>query len=313
MRQNVEMTDAESHPLSSSAPAPTQTATTDRWLTPLELLLLGAIWGASFLFMRVAAKDFGAIPLVEVRLALGALILLPFLWRARTQLTRHHWRKIAGIGAINSAIPFALFAWAAQRAPAGIGAITNATTVMFTALVAYILYREHIGARRVVGLLAGFAGVAVLASGKTEGASVLLPALAGTLGGMLYGFGANFVRHHLADVPASAVAASTVLCATALLAPFAIALWPDAPIPATSWTSAALLGVLCTGTAYWIYYRLIYRIGPAGASTVTYLIPLFGVIWAWLVLGEPLTPTMAVAGVLILGGVALSQQRRPAR
>jgi drug/metabolite transporter (DMT)-like permease len=300
------MPESESRPPSSTSPhRPTTVA--HPWLTPLELLLLGAIWGASFLFMRVAAKDFGAIPLVEVRLALGALILLPFLWRARTQLTRRHWWKIAAIGAINSAIPFSLFAWAARHAPAGIGAITNATAVMFTALVAYLLYREHIGARRVVGLIAGFAGVAVLASGKTNGGGVVMPALAGTLAGMLYGFGANFVRHHLSDVPASAVAASTVLCAAALLAPFALASWPHASIPAASWISAALLGVLCTGAAYWIYYRLIYRIGPAGASTVTYLVPLFGVIWAWLALGEPLTATMAAAGVLILGGVALSQ------
>ena len=115
--------------------------TVARWLTPLELLALGAIWGASFLFMRVAAKDFGAIPLVEVRLVLGALVLLPFFWRARTQFTATHWLKMAGIGAINSAIPFVLFAWAAQRAPAGIGAITNATAVMFTALVAFAALR----------------------------------------------------------------------------------------------------------------------------------------------------------------------------
>ena len=93
------------------------------WLTPLELALLGAIWGASFLFMRVAAGDFGAMPLVEVRLALGSLVLLPFLWRARAQFPLALWPKIALIGAINSAVPFMLFAWAAQRAPAGVGAI----------------------------------------------------------------------------------------------------------------------------------------------------------------------------------------------
>ena len=99
------------------------------WLTPLELGLLGAIWGASFLFMRVAANDFGAIPLVEVRLALGSLVLLPFLWHSRASFPLKLWPKLALIGAINSALPFMLFAWAAQRAPAGIGAIANAMTV----------------------------------------------------------------------------------------------------------------------------------------------------------------------------------------
>src|SRR5580658_5676239 len=103
------------------------------WRTPAELTLLGAIWGGSFLFMRVAAGDFGPVPLVEVRLALGALVLTPFLWRARAQFTARVWLRVAGIAAINSVLPFTLFAWGAERAPAGIGAITNAVTVMFTA------------------------------------------------------------------------------------------------------------------------------------------------------------------------------------
>jgi drug/metabolite transporter (DMT)-like permease len=280
-----------------------------RWLTPLELVILGAIWGASFLFMRVAAQDFGAFALVEVRLALGAVVLLPFLWRARSQFTASLWWKLAGIGAINSAIPFVLFAWAAQRAPAGIGAISNATAVMFTALVAFAFYGERIGARRAIGLLAGFVGVAVLASGKTAGGSVLHAALAGTFAAFLYGVGANLIRRQLTGIPAGAVAAATLTCATLLLAPFAVANWPHAPVPAESWASAILLGVLCTGAAFLLYYRLIHRIGAPRAATVTYLVPLFGVLWAWVVLGEPLTMTMALAGALILGGVALSQQR----
>ena len=281
-----------------------------RWQTPVELTLLAAIWGASFLFMRVSAREFGALPLVEVRLLLGALILLPLLWRGRAQFKRAHILPLIFISAINSAIPFSLFAWAAQRAPAGIGAITNATAVMFTALVAFALYGEHITKRRAVGLLAGFVGVAVLASGKTAGGSVWSAALAGTFAAFLYGIGGNMIRRHLAGIPSGAVAAGTLLCASILLAPFAILSWPQAPIPLHSWTSAILLGVLCTGIAYLIYFRLIYRVGATRASTVTYLIPLFGVIWAWVVLGEPLTLTMASAGALILGGVALSQQRR---
>jgi drug/metabolite transporter (DMT)-like permease len=94
-----------------------------------------------------------------------------------------------------------------------------------------------------------------------------------------------------------------------LLAPFAIFYWPRAPIPVHSWVSAVLLGVLCTGVAYFFYFRLIYRVGAPRAATVTYLISLFGVMWAWLLLGEPLTPSMAIAGALILGGVALSQRK----
>jgi drug/metabolite transporter (DMT)-like permease len=284
----------------------------NRWLTPVELTALGAIWGASFLFMRVAAKDFGALALVEVRLALGALVLLPLLWRARAQFTTSHWLKLTGIAAINSAIPFALFAWAAQRAPAGVGAIANSTAVMFTALVAFVLYGERINTRRATGLLAGFVGVVVLASGRTAGESVWSAALAGTFAALLYGIGANLIRRHMAGLPAGAVAAATLVCASVLLAPFAIAHWPEKSLSAPVWASAILLGVLCTGVAYLIYYRLIYRIGAPRAATVTYLVPLFGVVWAWIVLGEPLTMTMAIAGALILGGVALNQQRAAA-
>ena len=282
-----------------------------RWLTPLELTILGAIWGASFLFMRVSAREFGALPLVEIRLALGALILLPILWKGYTHFNRKHMLPLIFVSAINTAIPFSLFAWAAQRAPAGIGAITNATAVMWTALVAFVVFKEQISKRRAFGLLVGFIGVAVLASGKTAGgSSVWSAAFAGTFAGFLYGIGGNLIRRQFPGIPSGAVASATLVCASLLLAPFAIASWPQGAIPMHSWVSAVLLGVLCTGTAYFIYFRLIYRVGAARAVTVTYLVPLFGVVWAWIVLGEPLTPSMAIAGALILGGVALSQQRK---
>jgi drug/metabolite transporter (DMT)-like permease len=293
---------------SATAAAPIANA----WLTPAELLLLGAVWGGSFLFMRIAAKDFGAFALVEVRLALGALILLPFLLKAKNQLTRSHWLRLLGIGIINSAAPFVLFAWAAQRAPAGVVAISNATVVMFTSIVAFMLYGEKISKRSALGLIAGFVGVVVLASDKTSGGSVLEAAMAGVFASILYGFGGNFTRRYLGDLPPSAVAAGTVLCASIVVAPLAVITWPSTPIPALSWLSAVMLGVLCTGLAYFLFYRLLYRIGAPKTSTVTYLVPLFGVIWAWVFLSEPLTISMAIAGALILGGVAISQQRAPA-
>jgi drug/metabolite transporter (DMT)-like permease len=282
--------------------------TASAWLTPLELMVLGAIWGGSFLFMRIAAHDFGAFAIVEVRLFLGALVLLPFLWRARTQFTSRLWLRLAGIAAINSAMPFVLFAWGAERAPAGIGAIANATAVMFTALVALVFYGESISARRAVGLISGFIGVIVLAMGKMGGVSVWPAALAGTVAALMYGFGANLIRRQLVGLAPGAVAAATLLCSAALISPLAVATWPTTSIPPLSWACAVLLGVLCTGFAFVLYYRLIHRVGASRAATVTYVVPLFGVLWAWLALGEPLTVQMAVAGVLILGGVALNQQ-----
>lgn len=297
----------------AGAPVASTAAGASAWLTPTELALLGAIWGGSFLFMRIAANDFGAFALVEVRLGLGALFLLPFLFKVKDRLTLSHWLRFLGIGIINSAAPFVLFAWAAQRAPAGVVAISNATVVMFTSVIAFLMFGEKISRRNWIGLIAGFIGVAVLASGKTSGGSVLPAAMAGVFASILYGFGANLTKRYLQDLPPSAVAAGTVLCASVAVTPLAIVTWPDASIPTLSWLSAIMLGALCTGLAYFLFYRLLYRIGAPRTSTVTYLVPLFGVIWAWIFLDEPLTLSMAVAGALILGGVALSQQRAAPR
>ena len=200
------------------------------WLTPLELGLLGAIWGASFMFQRVAAPEFGALALAEVRLAFGALVLLPFLWRERRRFPAGRWPMLALIGAINSAVPFALFAWASVYAPAGIVAITNAMAVLFTALVGFLFFHESIGLRRGAALLAGFAGVVVLASGKAAGASLGWAVVAGCFAAFLYGIGIHLLKRHTAGLPPAAVAAATLGTATLLLAPFALAQWPAAPI-----------------------------------------------------------------------------------
>ena len=278
------------------------------WLSAIELVALGAIWGGSFLFMRVAAGDFGPVPLVETRLVFGVLILLPFLWQTRNQLRASHWLLFAGVGALNSAIPFVLFAWGAERAPAGIGAISNSMTVLFTVLVGFVAFGERIGTWRTIALIGGFIGVVVLASGRIAGANVGLAAAAGTLASLCYGVAVNVVKRYLADLPPSAVAAGTLTCSTVFVAPLAWWTWPATPIPALSWGCAITLGVLCTGIAYSLMYRLVLRIGAARASTTTYLIPIFGVAWAWLFLGEQPTATMLIAAVLILGSVILSQR-----
>jgi drug/metabolite transporter (DMT)-like permease len=274
----------------------------------IQLIVLGAIWGGSFLFMRVAVNDFGPVPLVEVRLVLGSLLLLPFLWRERALFTLKRWPMMALIGAINSGLPFLLFAWGAERAPAGVGAIANGMTALCAALIGFLFFHEKLRARQSVALCAGFAGIIVLASGKMAGFSIGLASLAGALASLLYGLGIHMARRHLAGLPPAALASVTLGSAALLAAPFAIATWPDQDIPLASWLSGAALGVLCTGIAFVLFYRLIARIGANRTSIVTYLIPPFGVAWGWLFLGEPVTLTMIVACALILGSVALSQR-----
>jgi drug/metabolite transporter (DMT)-like permease len=303
------MSDTECTTANRGGTLPAAPAVTASWRTGLELTVLGAIWGSSFMLMRIAASDFGPFPLVDMRLTFGALVLTPFLWRARAQFTAVVWLRIAGIAMMNATIPLTLFAWAAERAPAGIGAISNGTTVIFTALVAFLFFGERIGARRLTGLIIGFVGVSILASGRVAGVSVAPAALAGTVASLCYGIGINLVRRYLTPYPPAAVAAAALSSGAVLLAPLAIWNWPSHPLPTGSWVSALLLGVMCTGIAFVLYYRLVARIGAPRTSTVTYLIPLFGVMWAWLLLGEPVTLTMALACALILAGVALSQQR----
>ncbi|WP_313455477.1 DMT family transporter [Stenotrophomonas sp.] len=278
------------------------------WRTPLELSLLGAIWGCSFLFMRVAVPSFGPYALVEVRLVLGALVLLPFLWKARALFPARRWLWLAPIGLINSALPFVLFAYAAERAPAAIGAICNAMTVLFAALIAFLFFGEKIGMRRAIALLVGFAGVVVLATAKVSGLSIGAAVIAGAAASLLYGLGVNLVKRHMTGLPSAAAAAATLGCASLWMLPMAITHWPQAAVPFNAWACAVALGVLCTGLAFLMFYRLIGRIGPARASTVTYLIPLFGAAFAWLFLGEPVTLAMLIAGALILGSVAVSQR-----
>ena len=288
--------------------APVAAAPARAWLTPLELVVLAAIWGVSFMFQRVAAPEFGTAALSELRLAFGAVVLLPFLWRQRAAFPAKVWPKVVLVGAINSAVPFALFAWAAQHAPAGISAITNAMAVLFTALVGFMFFGEKIGLRRAGALLVGFAGVVVLASGKTAGASIGWAVAAGCSAAFMYGVGVHLLRRHFSGMPQAALAAATLGSSALLMLPFAIADWPVQPVSTHAWLSAGLLGVLCTGLAYAVYYRLVQRIGASRAVTVTYLVPLFAVGWAWWLLDEPLTVSMAIAGALILGSVAISQK-----
>jgi drug/metabolite transporter (DMT)-like permease len=258
--------------------------------------------------MRVAAADFGPVALVEVRVVLGALSLLPFLWRARRSVDAALWLRLAIVGLMNSAIPFTLFAWGAERAPAGIGAIANSMTPLFTALVAFAVWREAISVRRAIALIVGLLGVVVLASDRVSGANVMQAAVAGTVASLSYGFAANLTKRWLHVIPPAAAVAGTQLCSALMLAPLALLNWPTNAVPLNSWLSAAALGILCTGIAYALLFRLIARVGAARAITCTYLIPLFGVGWAWLFLGETPTPTMVVAGIVILGSVIVSQR-----
>ena len=275
----------------------------------LDLLLLGAIWGASFLFMRVAAPEFGAVPLIAARVGIAAAFLLPVLARrVGLRSLYEHAPELLIIGAINSAIPFSLFAYAVLSVTAGFASVLNSTAPLFGALVAFIWLRDRPGPARVAGLIIGFAGVLVLVWGRVavadDGGG--LAVLAGLSAAVLYGISANYVKKRLGGVDSLVVATGSLVAATVLLTPVAVFYWPQTPPTATSWISAVLLAVVCTGIAYILYFRLLSRVGPSKTLAVTYLIPVFGVLWGHFLLREPITASMVAGCTVILIGTTLA-------
>ncbi len=288
----------------------------------LELVALAAIWGASFLFMRVAAPEFGPVALTTLRVAGAALLLLPLMAaRGHGPALRTHWRPIAVVGLLNSTVPFALFSLAALAISGGLAAIFNATAAMWAALIAWLWLGEKLAPSRVFGLALGFAGVLGLAWDKASlqpGVHGVSPAVA--IGGVVlatlcYGYAANYTRRRLTGVPPLAVAAGSQAAATVVLALPALAWVPPALPSTTAWLNLAALALLCTGVAYLLYFRLIERVGAARAITVTYLIPLFAMLWDWLFLAERITTSMVAGGGVILLGTALAtgMLQRPQR
>ena len=281
-----------------------------------ELTVLAALWGGSFIFMRLGAGEFGPVALAGVRVALAALILLPLLAsRGGLPALREHWRAIAFVGIVNTALPFVAFSYAALTINAGLSSVFNATAPLWGAIVAWLWLHDKLTAQRVLGLLIGFAGVSWLAWDRVgftaraqsdhSGATVvaILACLAGTL---CYGIAVNFTKRHLGAVPPLALATGSQAAAAIVLAVPAAWLWPASAPSTTAWLSVAALALFCTAFAYLLYFRLIANIGPAKSIAVTFLIPLFGVLWGALFLGERVSAVMVMAGGVVLLGTALA-------
>jgi drug/metabolite transporter (DMT)-like permease len=271
------------------------------------LTALAALWGASYLFMRVCAGEFGAMTLAGARAAIAAALLLPLLagdWRA----LRRHWKPVLLVGLTNSALPFVLFALAALGINASLSAIFNAATPLYAAVIGRVWLGEPIGRTRAAGLALGFCGVVWLAAdgaGFKPGATgwAVLACVAAT---MLYAFSAHFSKRYLASVPPLAVAAGSQLAAALMLAPAATVLHPATLPSARAWGVLLCLGALCTALAYVLFFRLIARVGAAKTMAVPFLVPAFGVLWGVLFLDESLTTAMAAGSALIVLGTALA-------
>jgi drug/metabolite transporter (DMT)-like permease len=275
----------------------------------IDIILLAALWGASFLFVRIAVPHFGPVPLIELRVAIGGLVLLPLLaMRGGLPDLRAALRPIFIVGIVNSALPFTLFAYATISLTAGFVSILNAAAPLFGAIVAWFWLKDRLSPLRIVGLLIGFAGVVVLvwdkASFKAGGSGLAI--LAALLATLLYGIIVNYTKKRLAGVNSLAIATGSQLCAAVALFPLAIWWWPAELPHLRIWLSVIALGVGCTGIAFILYFRLIANVGPAKAIAVTFLIPVFGVLWGALFLDEETTINMLAGCATILLGTALA-------
>lgn len=293
----------------------------------IELLFLAAIWGGSFLFLRVASPAVGPLTVAAFRVTGGALMLMPLVLINREgPALRRHAPQLLGAALLSCILPFMGLGQAARHLPSGLLSILNATTPMWGALVGWLWAREKLSLMRALGLALGFVGVALLAA---DGHQFAAPgahwAAALALGStLMYAFAVHYNKRFLSELsPLTNCAGTLTMASVVLIAP---ALWmgPPAAQAATSaapqvmggwagvssqaWLALLALTLLCTGVAYLIFYRLIERIGASRALTVTFLIPVFGMLWGALFMDEHITLMMVGSTGLILLGTWLSNQ-----
>lgn len=274
-----------------------------------NLLILAAIWGSSFLLMRLAVHDFGPVALTEMRLGISAVFLLAVAAAmGRLKPFLQNWRVIGLGGLINIGLPFLLYNYAAQTLTAGFMAIVNALAPLFAAVVARIWLGERLTRLRILGLFIGFGGIAILVwdslSLDLQGQG---PAIAACIAAPLcYGIAASYMTKYYKGLDPIACATGSVTASAVVLLPFAVMAWPDQPISGVAWLSALLIALLCTSIAYLIYYKLIERVGPGKTVTVTFLVPPFGVFWGALVLDEQVTLSVVLGAATVLIGTLLA-------
>ncbi|CAG2146324.1 DMT family transporter [Cupriavidus plantarum] len=287
----------------------------------VRLLALSAIWGASFLFIRIGAPVLGPLPAAFFRVLIGAVTLAACLVLMRVHWDmRGKWRAVMTLGVINSGIPFVMYAVAALWLPAGYSAVFNAMTPLMGVLIGALFFAEPLTRAKAIGVVLGLLGVAVLTrtGPVTFSPMVLLGAAACLVATLCYGLAGFLTRRWITaqgGLDNRLVAAGSLIGATLFLLPFsAAALIRENTLPLAGpgvWAAMLALGMFCTAIAYVMYFRLIADIGPVRSLTVTFLIPPFGIVWGWIFLGETLSAAHAV-GMALIGG-AVWMVLRPAK
>ncbi len=276
------------------------------------LLALAALWGGSFLFIRVASPALGPVTLAAARVTLAGVALLIFAATRRQGLgLRRRWLRFIILGAFNAALPYTLIAFAELRLSAGLGAILNATTPLFTAVVAAIWLKDALTPLKVVGLLMGVVGVGVLVGGGAVSVDTPTLIAVGALlaGSFCYAIASVYARRALKDAEPLAAATGQQLGAAIVLLPFAIPVVAADPasvhLSTAAVGSAVALALVCTSVAYLLYFQLITHVGPTSTVSVTLLVPIFALVWSAIFLHESATPSALIGLVIILASVLL--------
>lgn len=269
------------------------------------------MWGGSYLFMRYAVPQFGPVALIEIRVLVAGLALWGWLLATRRAVGwREHWPAYLFVGAVGLALPFVLIAQAVTVIDASTAAILNALSPLFASITAAIWIREPITAPKLAGIALCLTGTAVLVgwTPKPMTAKELLAASCSVAATAIYGYTIVYTKVRLKGASPLGTAAATLVMAAATLA-FAVPFAPPphalADVPMLSWLAALGLALVSTTIAFIFYYRLIADVGPVKTITVTLLVPIFGMLWGILFLGEPLTPGRVAGCVIILAGCAL--------
>jgi len=274
----------------------------------LLLILLSTIWGGSFIFMRVLAPVFGAVGTANIRLLIGAIFLLTIYRLIRYQIHwKRDWKLFLVIGIINSALPFTFFSFAALHIPASISVVINSMTPMFGALFEKIILKGSLTINKLMGLVIGTIGVIIISGSKTlsgtpESYVAIFACLAATF---CYGLSGALVKKYGKQVEAKAMAGGSQLFAGFVLLPFLATSGFSTPITYDIILTVIVFGVLCSAIAYLIYYHLINTAGPTIALSVTFLMPVFGILWSKIILNEVITGQMILGAFIILIGIYL--------
>ncbi|MCY4061592.1 MAG: DMT family transporter [Chloroflexi bacterium] len=274
----------------------------------VALLTLGALWGASYIFIRVAVEPIGPVLLMFLRAALTAAILLAYARARRIQLEiREHWRKFLVLGFFGSALPFTLIAWAELTVTGSMAAILMSTTPLFTAFVAALGLGEPLTPYKLIGALLGIVGVSITVGGSplAQSPEVIAATIALLAATLSYATGGVFAKRFLGGLDNLSLSTGQLLSAAIILAPLSALDLPVHELSATAILATLGLVVLCTAFAYQLYYYLVISAGPLQALTVTLLIPVFGLIWGALLLDEGISAGMIGGLVIVLFSVGL--------